>query len=202
MNDPPNVLVFPGFGAGDLSTLFLRRYLKTQGFPTKPWRLGVNKGDVEALIPEVQKRTQEVVDEAKGQPVSIIGWSLGGVLAREVARDRPDLVRSVVTMGSPVVGGPRHTKAGPFYQNVLKKDLDEIERKIEERDQRLIRIPVSALYSRRDRVVQWWACIDRRNRRVRHIEVDASHLSLGFDPKVLRVVADEIRKPPIPASRA
>ena len=185
------MLVFPGFGAGDLSTYAIRRYLRASGFRPRPWRLGVNRGDVAALIPKVVERAGEAYREAGREPISIVGWSLGGVLAREVARDRPDLIHSVVTMAAPI-RGPRYTRVAAFYEKVLKQDLDHIELLIDERDQTRIRTPVSALYSRRDRVVQWWSCIDSLHQHVRHIEVDCSHLGLGFDPRVLRIVAEEL----------
>jgi len=113
--------------------------------------------------------------------------------AREVARERPDIVRGVVTLGSPVIGGPKYTRAAGFYKNVLKQDLDEIEQDVHERNQIPIQVPLTAIYSKRDKVVQWEACIDQFNDHCEHIEVDASHLSLGFDPKVLRLVSAKVR---------
>ena len=177
------VAVFPGFAAGDLSTFVLRRHLQKAGYRAHRWKLGVNRGDVPALIPKLISRTESLFG-----PVALVGWSLGGVLAREVARERPELVRCVVTLGSPVVGGPKYTRSAGFYERVLKKDLDKIERVVEERNQIPIRVPITAIYSRRDAVVQWKACIDRYNEHCRHIEVDA----LGFDPKILRLVSDAI----------
>ncbi len=190
-----SVAVFPGFSAGDLSTLALRRHLQNRGFRPHRWRLGVNRGDVEALIPQVVARA-ESLSERGGQPISLVGWSLGGVLAREVARERPDLVRGVVTLGSPIIGGPKYTRAAGFYKTVLKQDLDEIERSVHERNQIPIEVPLTAIYSKRDKVVQWEACIDRFNSHCEHIEVDASHLSLGFDPKVMKLVSARVGQHP------
>ena len=186
------VVVFPGFSAGDLSTFALRRHLDKRGFRVHRWRLGVNRGDVPSLIPQVVART-EALHERYEEPISLVGWSLGGVLAREVARERPDIVRGVVTLGSPVIGGPKYTRAAGFYRNVLKQDLDEIEKSVDERNQIPIRVPLAAIYSKRDRVVQWEACIDRFNDHCEHIEVDASHLSLGFDPRVASIVSTRVR---------
>jgi pimeloyl-ACP methyl ester carboxylesterase len=188
-----HVAVFPGFSAGDLSTFAIRRHLRSRGFRPHRWRLGVNRGDVPALIPQVVARAEELHDRYGG-PVSLVGWSLGGVLAREVARERPDMVRGVVTLGSPVIGGPKYTRAAGFYKNVLKKDLDEIERNVDARNQIPIPVPLAAIYSKRDKVVQWEACIDRFNDHCEHIEVDASHLSLGFDPKVLKLVSAKLQE--------
>ena len=188
------VAVFPGFSAGDLSTLVLRRHLQKDGYQVHRWRLGVNRGDVPDLIPQVVSVTESLFAHHR-EPISLVGWSLGGVLAREVARERPELVRSVVTLGSPIIGGPKYTRAAGFYKNVLRQDLDEIEKEVHARNQIPIDAPLTAIYSKRDKVVQWEACIDHFNPHCAHIEVDASHLSLGFDPRVLRLVSSKLRNP-------
>lgn len=154
------VAVFPGFSAGDLSTFVIRRSLQKAGYRVHRWRLGVNGGRVPTLIPKVVSRT-EALFARYDEPVALVGWSLGGVLAREVARERPEIVKSVVTLGSPVVGGPKYTKAAKFYEQVMR----------------------------------WEACIDHYNPQCEHIEVDASHLSLGFDPRVLQLVRRAIEEP-------
>ena len=105
-----------------------------------------------------------------------------------------EIVRGVVTLGSPVIGGPKYTRAAGFYRNVLKQDLDEIERSVDARNQIPIQVPLTAIYSKRDKVVQWEACIDDFNEHCEHIEVDASHLTLGFDPKVLELVSSKVRE--------
>jgi len=117
-----------------------------------------------------------------------VGWSLGGVLAREAARERPELVARVVTLGSPVVGGPKYTAvAGIYRQRGI--DLDAVEREIAARERVPIRAPITAIYSRSDAVVAWQACIDRHSPNVEHVEVETSHVGLGFCPEVYRVVA-------------
>lgn len=185
--DPP-VVVLPGFGSGDASTLVLRSVLRRSGFDTRPWGLGINTGDVPALTEKLRERVEREA-EAAAQPLTLVGWSLGGVLAREVARDRPDLIRSIVTLGSPVVGGPAFTNAVAFYR-AAGMDLEWIQREVHLRNQIPIRVPVIAFYSKTDGVVDWRACIDHYNTHVRHIEVDVPHLALGFDPSVLRLVVD------------
>ncbi len=193
------VVVFPGFSAGDLSTFVIRRTLQNAGYRVHRWRLGVNRGDVPALIPKVVSRAEGLY-EGYGEPVSLVGWSLGGVLAREVARERPEIVRGVVTLGSPVVGGPKYTRAARFYERVLGEDLDAIERAVEARNQIPITVPLTAIYSKRDTVVKWEACIDHYNAQCEHIEVDASHLSLGFDPRVLKLVLRALEESGAPAA--
>lgn len=185
------VAVFPGFSAGDLSTFFLRRHLQGAGYRVHRWRLGINRGNVPALVPKVVART-EALFQRHEEPVALVGWSLGGVLAREVARERPDLVKCIVTLGTPVVGGPKYTSTAPFYEKVLNVDLDALERTIDERNRIPIRVPITAIYTRNDGVVNWQACIDHYNEHCRHIEVEATHLSLGYDRKILQLVSRTI----------
>ena len=185
------VLVFPGFGGGDGSTALLRRYLRFLGYRVDGWGLGTNRGNVPQLlaqlISDVRNRHRQ-----DGRPVRLLGWSLGGYLAREVARELPEAVDRVVTLGSPVVGGPRYTLTAPIYR-LAGVDLDAIDREIRRREQVPLQVPVTAVYSRRDGIVNWEACIDHKSRSVEHIEVDASHIGMGSNPEVLRVVAQRMR---------
>lgn len=184
------VLLLPGFGAGDASNAALNAMLRFLGYRVHGWGLGLNRGNVEALLPKVEARVRAIRDHA-GMPVRLVGWSLGGVLAREVARDAPELVDRVVTMGTPVVGGPKYTRVGATYR-AAGFDVDEIERKIDQRYAVPIRVPVTAIYCKGDGIVDWRACIDHRTPGVEHAEVRATHFSLGFDPKVLEIVADRL----------
>jgi pimeloyl-ACP methyl ester carboxylesterase len=189
--DGQPVLVFPGFGAGDASTLLLRAYLSYLGYAVRGWGLGPNRGDVPALVPQVTALVRRRA-ERSGHAVRLVGWSLGGVLAREAAREAPDAVDRVVTLGSPVVGGPKYTTAGASYAR-RGFDLDEIEAAVaaRERESPLCR-PVTAIYSRNDGVVAWRACIDRLNAGVEHVEVAASHVGLGVSPDVYRILAERL----------
>lgn len=181
------VMVLPGFGASDRSTAILRTHLRRLGYRVRGWGLGTNRGDVSNLIPRV---TQAVADHAEhvGEPVRLIGWSLGGYLAREAARDVPEHVDRVVTLGSPVVGGPRFTTTAGFYR-ANGTDFAQIDRFIEEREQTPIRVPITAVYSKSDGIVEWRACIDRRSPNVEHFRVRTTHIGLGFSPDVLGIVA-------------
>ena len=102
------VLLLPGYGAGDGSTAILKSYLRLLGYRVRGWGLGRNSGDVPDLMPRVLKRISSFARRTQ-QEVRLIGWSLGGYLAREAARERPDLVHRVITLGTPVVGGPKYT---------------------------------------------------------------------------------------------
>ena len=180
------ILVWPGFGASNASTLVLRNYLQLLGYKTEGWALGRNTGDVLATLEELKHDVNR-----RSEPVILVGWSLGGYLAREVARDCPDRVTHVVTLGSPVVGGPKYTSiASTFDDN--DGALDEIEKLVDERYKDPLQVPVTSIYSKSDGIVAWQACIDNRSPDVEHIEVVTTHVGFGFDARVLQIVADRI----------
>ena len=181
---PQPVVTVPGFGADDGSMAPLRRYLRRLGHQPEGWGLGRNNGEVETLRDELGARIADRTD----RPV-LIGWSLGGVIAREVARDLPDVVGGVVTYGTPLIGGPRYTRAAGVYPN---ERIDEIERLIIEREQVPITVAVTAIYSRNDGIVAWEACIDPYPNNIEHIEVRSSHLGMSLDPDVWRIVAERL----------
>ena len=184
------VLVWPGFGAGNGSTTILRQYLRLIGYHVEGWQQGRNSADVQATLDALK---DDVAARGDGEPVTLVGWSLGGYLAREVARDCPELVRHVVTLGSPVVGGPKYTSvAGAFTGQ--SPSIDEIERIVDERYEVPLEVPVTALYSKFDGVVAWQACIDERSPNVEHVEVTTSHLGFGFDARVFQLIAERIAR--------
>jgi pimeloyl-ACP methyl ester carboxylesterase len=187
------ILVLPGYGAGDGSTSVLRTYLGFLGYRPRGWGLGRNRGDDPELIPRVLARLSALVAR-EGSPIGIIGWSLGGVLAREAARERPDAVSQIITLGSPVVGGPKYTAIAETYRR-RGVDLDAVEAEIEERNARPLETPVTAVYSRSDAVVAWKACVDRHGRNVDHVEVRTTHLGLGFSSEVYQIIAQRLARP-------
>ena len=150
------------------------------------------EGGVPFLCDRAYERVRTRTDEL-GSPVTLIGWSLGGYIAREVARDLPDRVSQVITLGSPIVGGPKYTRAASvFAANGL--DLDWIEREVNKRDQMPIAQPITAIYSKSDGVVNWRAALDRNNRNVDHIEVNVAHLGMGFNRKVYGLIRKALRE--------
>ena len=186
--DGETVLVWPGFGAGDLSTLILRNYLSYLGYRAKAWPQGRNTGNVLALLPRLR---QQVTKESSVKPVTIVGWSLGGYLAREVARECPENVARVITLGSPVIGGAKFTALAGHYQR-QHRNLDDLEEAVEARYKVPLTVPVTAIYSKLDGIVAWQACIDTRSPNVEHIEVFSSHVGLGCSGQVFRIIANTL----------
>jgi pimeloyl-ACP methyl ester carboxylesterase len=179
------VAVLPGYGADDASTLPLRAFLRRLGHEVQGWSLGRNRGNVQALLPRVTDGVLELA-ERRREPVHLIGQSLGGVLARELARNHPDRIARVITLGTPVAGGPAHTRLAFRY---TPEQHARIAATVEERSRIPIRVPVTAVFSRRDGIVGWQACIDEHNPHVEHVEVSSSHLGMGLDPAVWLLAA-------------
>lgn len=181
------VLVVPGLLTGDSSTVLMRAFLRRLGYQTWGWNGGIHRGDVRNSTLRMLQRCEEMADRY-GQAVRCVGWSLGGVVLREVARARPELVDRLITLGTPVIGGPKFTAFAPFYRRILGWDLDKMERQAAARNRAPIPVPITAIYSRWDRVVDWRACVDRFND-VHHVEVRATHSALAVNPACLRHVA-------------
>ncbi len=180
------VVDVPGWKAPELTGLPIRRYLAWLGYEAASWGLGTNTGSPERDA-DLLARSVVTWAQDRGAPVSLVGWSLGGVIAREVARRHPEHVRTVITYGTPVVGGPSFTAVARAYDAATR---DRAARTSAELDAASpIRVPLTAIYSRRDGVVSWRACVDRVSPSVDHVEVGSTHLGLGLDPDVWAVVA-------------
>jgi pimeloyl-ACP methyl ester carboxylesterase len=187
------VLILPPHGTGDTSTIVLKGYLRLLGYRARGWGLGRNRGRVAELLPRVLKRLSSFSRRSQ-QKVSLIGWSFGGYLAREVARERPDLVRQVITLGTPVVGGPKYTILAESYRR-RGMDIEAIAAEVEWRNgEALLETPVTAIYSRADAVVAWQACIDRETPNVVHVEVKTTHLGFGFSADVYKIIAQSLAR--------
>ncbi len=213
-----HIVVVPGFGSDDRYTKPLRHFLSRRGHAVEGWGLGKNMAGLdlphsiedlsdnwqvesrddyrgEACVPYLCDRLSDRVQDRHmelGRPITLIGWSLGGYLSREAARDLPGVVDRVVTLGSPVVGGPKYTAAAPYFRK-RGLDLDWIETEVKKREVRPITQPVTAIYSKSDAVVSWQAAIDRHNDGVDHVEVNGSHLGLAFNPTVWGHIEDALR---------
>ena len=185
--DGRKVVLLPGFWADDRSTWPLAQFLRYLGYHAEGWGLGRNHGDPES---DARRLVQRLDDFGGGdEPITLIGWSLGGVVARRTAMLRPNAVREIITMGTPVEGGPKYTTTGAYYARVKGMDLDAFEEHVHEVNQNRLQVPLTVIFSRSDAVVGWRAAIDRYNPQARHVEVRGSHIGLGFSPKVWLAIA-------------
>ncbi|MBT8241552.1 MAG: alpha/beta hydrolase [Acidimicrobiia bacterium] len=178
-------ILCPGFGASDASLAPLRRFLRSRNHDARGWGAGRNGGNIRRYLGEMIARAEDFAAET-GRPVNMIGWSLGGVYALEVARDRPDLVHKVVHFGTPLQG-PRHTVARSSFG---EQEIQAIEELIDHRTRRLVTVPVLSMYSRRDGIVDWRTCVNREPGDVRNLEVTSSHIGLGLDPDVWTLISE------------
>lgn len=191
------VLVLPGFVTTDASTGVLRKYLKGLGYDVHTWDLGRNLGP-KAIGHEGEKLIArlDAIHEKCGKTVSLVGWSLGGMMARQLARRRPDLVRQVITLGSPIVGNPRATNAWRAYQSLTGHQIDDEGARAQLRESELPPpVPSTAIYTKEDGIVAWQNCIEPKADLTDNIQVYGSHCGLGVNPVVLYAVADRLAQP-------
>ena len=189
------VMVLPGFIAGDTSTDLLRRYLNHLGYDAHAWELGRNLGP-HAIGRQGEKLMERLVEiaQAADRKVSLVGWSLGGVMARELSRRAPDLVRQVITLGSPFTGDPMASKPTKLYQAITGEGDDNFEARLKA-SSAPPPVPSTAIYSKTDGVVAWRNCIEQASPTTDNVEVHGSHCGLGVNPTVLYVVADRLAQP-------
>lgn len=179
------VMVVPGLLSTDWATTLLRKYLGKLGFNVSGWEMGMNLGRMESL--EALKEKVRLLHKSSGQKIILIGWSMGGIFSREVAKQMPECVRQLITIGSPFanVNAPNHAK--------WIFDLLNNRNKIDEEFTRQLPQPASVktlcLYSKRDGIVPWQACMELNEDELhRNEEVKSSHFGMGANPNVLRAV--------------
>lgn len=186
------VIVFPGLSASDGSTRPMRGFLEHLGYDVSGWHQGFNFGPRAGVL---RAARQQIIDtcQVTGRKVSLVGWSLGGIYARELAKQVPDCVRGVITMGTPFAGAPKSTHAWRLFE--LTSGCD-IHRELAQFDLTGAPVmPTTSLFSRTDGVVAWSASIQRPcavNPCTENLEVIASHLGLGLNPSVWWAVADRL----------
>ena len=188
------VLALPGFLASDLSMAPLRRYLKELGYDTYAWKMGRNFGGVSSKRGALRELLTNIHD-ATGRKVSIIGWSLGGVYARDLAVQLPHMVRSIITLASPFANDIRATNATKLYEMLSGEGVDDIP-EIREAIAGDMPVPATSLYSRTDGIVNWHTSLLRTSATAENIEVHlASHVGIGVNPAALWAVADRLAQP-------
>ena len=186
------VLVFPGMGASDSSTVPLRRFLRGRGYRAHAWRLGRNLGPTPEVIAQSRARIQ-ALRQRYGRRVSLIGWSLGGIYARELAKAVPEAVRMVITLGTPFAGHPRATNAWRLFELLHGRRQHAPGRRDAIRQPPPV--PTTSIYSRTDGIVAWHCSVEREGPRAENIEVEASHTGMGVHPAVLYAIADRLAQP-------
>ena len=191
---PHPVMVLPGLGADDRSTIVIRGFLESLGYKVHGWGRGRNVRAPDADLSAVDAQVKKLREDS-GLKVSLVGWSRGGIIAREVARQIPAAVRMVITLGSPF--------AAPGASNVraIWKLLtgQKHEPPTPERVSRLaqpIPVPSTSIYTRADGVVAWRACLEEEGGERENIEVNTTHIGLGFHAPALWVIADRLAQPP------
>lgn len=190
--DGHSVIVFPGLSASDGSTWPMRGFLKNLGHDVSGWNQGFNFGPRAGVL---QAAKQQVIDtcQVTGKKVSLIGWSLGGIYARELAKDLPDCVRGVITMGTPFAGSQHSTNAWRLYELTSGRNIHA---EVEQFDLPAAPpVPTTSIFSRTDGVVAWPASIQvpcTVNRLTENLEVIASHVGLGLNPSTWWAVADRL----------
>ncbi len=209
--DKHSVLVIPGFTVGDWSTRILRRFLRDKGYRAYGWGLGVNMGPKAGVAERLEDRTRQILAERR-EPISVIGQSLGGIYAREIARQLPEHIRQVITLGSPFrdVEGTR-SNVRRIFQWTTGISPEEVKRRMD-RDAMariLPKVPCTAIYSKMDGIAHWQSCVQKRdksdkseksesadiNTRAENLEVLCSHMGMGYHPSVLYAIADRLAQP-------
>jgi pimeloyl-ACP methyl ester carboxylesterase len=191
------VMVLPGFATTDSMTLMLRQFLTFMGYKVFPWDLGWNLDQHSAGEngEHVAQRIEEIADST-GQNVSLVGWSLGGVIAREAARRKHHGLRQVIALGSPFAGNPRATSVTMLYELLTgNKASSEKTRRRYEHGHHPLQVPSSAIYSKTDGITAWQNCVSETDDITENIEVHSSHFGFVTNPGVFYAVADRLAMP-------
>jgi len=186
------VLVFPGLLASDASTRPLRRFLEGRGYAAYGWEQGTNRGPRAGVLDACRERIKEIRKRHKRR-LSLIGWSLGGIYAREFAKEFPRDVRSVITMGTPFTGHPKATNAWRLYELVTEHRIGAPQ--IHEPLRTPPSVPTTSIYSRTDGIVAWQCSVEKVTPLHENIEVEASHFGIGVNPLTWYAIADRLAQP-------
>jgi pimeloyl-ACP methyl ester carboxylesterase len=192
MGDGHPVLVLPGLAAGDASTALLRCFLQSRGYAAFGWGRGINLGLREGVLERAHEALRQLY-VTHGRTVSVIGWSLGGLYARELAKHSPEMVRLCISMGSPFTGHPRETNAWRLYEFASGHTIDwhDFHGPLRAAPP----VPTTSIWSPTDGVVAWRCSVETRRILAENIVVDASHLGLGAHPATLYAIADRLGQP-------
>ena len=184
------VIVFPGFASSDIATKPLRGLLSDLGYEVHGWGLGMNVLFGEELESEMVALVREVAKKS-GKKVSLVGWSLGGLYAREVAKVCSDQVRAVISMGSPISGKPEHSHAHSLFKAFNGEPTDIDYTRYFQLHQ-APPVPTTSIFSYSDGVVAWEGSLQKETETSESIVVPASHLGMGVNPLVMYLLSDRL----------
>jgi pimeloyl-ACP methyl ester carboxylesterase len=187
------VVVFPGLGASDVTTVPLRNFLRDRGYTPYAWKQGFNFGPRRGVLESCRALVHQTA-QRHGEKVSLIGWSLGGIYARELAKEQPDHARCVITLGTPFAGHPRATNAWRFYELVSGQSVHDHE--LADQIRQAPSCPTTSIYSKSDGIVAWQCSLNEAAPHTENIEVHASHVGMGLNPLALYAVADRLAQDP------
>lgn len=187
------VLVLPGLGGDDWSTLPLRTFLGRRSFRAHGWGLGRNVGPGNGLAAKLRARFETL--HAEHGKVSLVGWSLGGIYARELAKRYPEAVRQVITLCSPFAGDIRGTNVERAYRWLSKRAPDDASPASEPKADDPLPVPTTAIFTRSDGIVAWQGCLERSHATAENIEIVSSHCGAGHHPAALYAIADRLAQP-------
>jgi len=189
------VLVLPGFLADDDSTAAMRHYLWWLGHSVNPWRLGANLGPTDAILTGMADRVHELAS-LHGCRVSLVGVSLGGLFAREIARRTPESVRQVITLGSPFrIINRSQSNLSAVFDALSHLHVDTSRFSVWNLPRQPLPVPATAIYTKTDGVVDWQTCLEEPSSVAENIEVVGSHSGLAHLPSALYAVADRLAQP-------
>ncbi|MFL6700626.1 MAG: hypothetical protein ACJ8GJ_25935 [Vitreoscilla sp.] len=191
--DGHRVLVLPGLAANDLTTLPIRTFLKDRGYRPSPWDQGLNLGPRAGVLDTLRARVRELFN-ADRRKISLVGWSLGGVYAREIAKEMPEMIRCVITLGSPFAGPPQATNAWWLFERV--SGHPEPDAAMQAALRVAPPVPTTSIYSRTDGIVAWQSSLNPPGPLAENIRVHASHIGLGLNPLAMMAIADRLAQDP------
>ena len=192
IGDGHPVMILPGFLSSQKSTKSLRKFVSNLGYEVFDWGLGRNMGRLEYM--ELLLERLDEIHIKTGREVSLIGWSLGGVFARQLAKERPLIIRQIITLGSPFAGLSEPNNIAWIYSvlNYGKKVKDVNQTLLEDLPKPAM-VPTTAIYSKTDGVVPWKLCMENiEDDFHQNIEVRSSHIGMGVNLAVLAVIEDRL----------
>jgi len=185
------VLVLPGLIASDISTRPLRHFLRSKGYAVSGWRQGRNLG-LRAGVKDAMVDLLQELNDKSGRKVSLVGWSLGGLSARQLAKMMPERVRQVITLGSPFASGPKSTNAWRVYEMASGRRAEDEDARFGGSLAGAPPVPTTAIFSRTDGVCAWQGCREQASSMSESIAVESSHCGMGHHPAVVYAVADRL----------